>query len=273
MDDSSKRHVDENDIPRRVRELPLVEADADFRERLKSTFVEGRLEAGPSSETTGAGVRARISWWRWAVPAAAAAVVLLAVVSLNRAPAIRVAQVSGHGTVRVDGHPIALDDAKTLDASIRAGSEIETPPDALVDLLAGDVMLLEVTGGTRVSIPSVPARWFGRAVACSLSAGEMRIKTGRRFPGDELVVNTPEGRVAITGTMLSIERDAGGTCVCVVEGTASVGMNGSDMQAVKPGYRKVMFSNGTAKILPIEPVHRDGVLNFDARVGSLIKTK
>jgi ferric-dicitrate binding protein FerR (iron transport regulator) len=279
MSDSSKKNFDENDIPRMVRELPPLEADADFRARLRSAFAEGRLEAeptrgrfqpGPSRDMARAKKGRRLAWWCWAVPAAAAAAVVFAVVTLNRAPQLRVTQVTGRGEVRVDGLPVPLDDTAALNASIRAGSEIETPPGALVDLMAKDMMLVEITGGTRMSIPAMPGRWFARAVECSLSTGEMRFISGRRFPGSELLVMTPEGRIEIAGTMLSIERDAGGTCVCVVEGVAYVGMNQNDMEPVKAGYRKVMLPDHTAKILPIAPPHREGVLDFDSRLGDRI---
>ena len=139
-----------------------------------------------------------------------------------------------------------------------------------IDLLAKDVLLIEVTGGTEMSIPKMPGRWFGRAVACNLLNGEMRIKTGRDFPGRELTVFTPEGRVEITGTLLSIQRDETGTCVCVLEGVAHVGKNKNDMEAVEPGSRKVIHSDGTTEIIPVKPMHRDGVLDFDRRVGSQI---
>jgi ferric-dicitrate binding protein FerR (iron transport regulator) len=280
MSDSSKKHSDTQDIQRRVRELPAVEADADFRERLRSAFAEGRLEAEarsrpqeePPPRDARAGRKPRFAWWHWMIPAAAAAVILIVVGTLNRAPELRVAQVTGHGDVRVDGSSIPLDDSRALGESIRPGIEIEMPEDAVIDLLAGDVILFEVTGGTRMSIPAVPNRWFGRVVECSLSVGEMRIKTGKGFPGSELLVMTPEGRVEISGTMVSIERSPGVTCVCVVEGIAHVGTDREDMQPVQPGYRKVMFGDGEAKIIPIEPIHEEGVLDFDSRVGDRIDT-
>lgn len=266
----SKRHFGENDVRRRVKELRSVEADADFRKRLRSAFVEGRIGAEHPQIMTGGRERPRIGRWRWMVPVTAAAVLLVAIITLNRAPTLQVLQVTGQGAVRVDGHPIELDDMSVLSESIHAEGEIETPPDVLIDLLAEDVLLLEVTGGTHLSIPKMPGRWFGRAVACSLRAGELRIKTGKRFPGSELLVFTPEGRVEISGTLLSIQRDSGGTCVCVLEGIAYVGINQNDMQPVEPGYRKVMLRDGTVEIIPVKPMHQDGVLDFDKRVGHQI---
>jgi ferric-dicitrate binding protein FerR (iron transport regulator) len=116
----------------------------------------------------------------------------------------------------------------------------------------------------------MPGRWFSREVACSLFVGEIRIKTGRDFPGSRLLVYTPEGITEIAGTLLSIQRSQGGTCVCVLEGIARVGVDEDDMQVIRPGSRKVMYSDGTQEIISIEPTHRDGVLDFDKRVGERI---
>lgn len=271
MTDRSKQNFDENDIPKLVRELPSVEADADFRERLRSAFTEGRLEAEPPQERTATEEKPRIGWLRWLVPVTAAAVLLIAVVTLNRAPDLRVLQATGRGEAHVDGRSIDVSDEDALAAAIRAGSEIETPPRALIDLLAEDVVLFEIAEGTHMSIPPMPGRWFGREVACSLYVGELRVKTGKRFPGSELVVYTPEGIVEIAGTLLSVQRDEGGTCVCVLEGIAQVGVDEDDMEPLQPGYRKVMLRDGTVEIIPVKPMHRDGVLDFDKRVGNRIE--
>jgi ferric-dicitrate binding protein FerR (iron transport regulator) len=271
MTDRSKQYFEESDIPRLVRELPTVEADGDFRNQLRSAFAEGRIEPARPEEDTGRRVKPRFAWWRWMVPAAAVAVLLITFITLNRPPDLHVSQVTGQGKALVDGRSIALDDMGTLTAGLRDGSVIETPPDALVDLLAENVVLFEIAGGSRMSIPDMPGRWFGREVSCSLFVGELRVKTGKHFPGSKLVVYTPEGIVEIAGTLLSIQRDSGGTCVCVLEGTAYVGVDWDDMQQVEPGYRKIMLRDGTVDIIPVKPMHRDGVVDFDRRVGQQIK--
>jgi ferric-dicitrate binding protein FerR (iron transport regulator) len=271
MTDRPKQNFDENNVPKLIRELPSVEADTDFRERLRSAFTEGRLATEPPREEERPRPAPRSAWWRWLTPVAVAAVLLITVVTFNRAPDLLVLQSTGQGNVRIGGQTIDMNDIDELTACIRAGAEVEAPPGALIDLLAEDVVLIEVTGGTRMSIPRMPGRWFGREVACSLYVGELRVKTGKDFPGSELVVYTPEGVVEVTGTLLSIQRDEGGTCVCVLEGIARVGVDEGDMQAVKPGYRKVMYGDGKTEIIPVKPMHRDGVLNFDKRVGDRIE--
>jgi ferric-dicitrate binding protein FerR (iron transport regulator) len=72
--------------------------------------------------------------------------------------------------------------------------------------------------------------------------------------------------VVVTGTLLSVQCDTLGTCVCVLEGKARVGVDESDLEIVTPGLRKVMMRDGTKEIIPVKPMHRDGVLDFDDRV-------
>lgn len=272
MTDRRKQHIEENSASRWVEELSSVEAATDFRDRLKSDFAEGRLGEAEPQPHTRPRKRPAFGWWRWLLPAAATVALAFAVLYLNEGPPLRVAQVTGEGDLRIGGNPIDMGDTEALNAAIGAGGDIKASADARIDLLSDDVMLVEVTGGTRMSIPKMPGRWFGRAAACSLYTGEMRIKTGKDFSGSRLAVFTPEGRVEITGTLLSIQRDEGGTCVCVLEGVAHVGEDENDMQAVEPGHRKVMFSDGRTAIMPVKAMHRDGVLEFDRRIGAQIES-
>jgi hypothetical protein len=40
-----------------------------------------------------------------------------------------------------------------------------------------------------------------------------------------------------------------------------------DLETVTPGYRKIMLKDGTKEIIPVKPMHRDGVLNFSESIG------
>jgi ferric-dicitrate binding protein FerR (iron transport regulator) len=262
-----------DDIARGIRELPTVEADPSFRARLRSEFASGQIDAAPTAGPARAERKRAGAWWRWVLAPAAAAAVIILVVMLNRGPALRVVATQGSGTVDVGGQSTPLD-AEQMTRRLAAGAQIETPEGVSVDLLADGVALYEVAALTRMTIPETPGRWFSRAVSCSLYVGEIRLKTGSGFSGSELVVYTPEGMVEVTGTLLSIQRDDSGTCVCVLEGVARVGVNENDLEPVTPGFRKVMMSDGTEDIIPVKPMHRDGVLDFDRRMGNrLEKTK
>jgi hypothetical protein len=240
-----------------------VAADDSFREGLRSSFVHGELES-PAAESGTYDPEGGRRWWQWAVPVVGAvAATIAAIFILNNGPGLRVLDVSDGSAVHIDGTPAILGTGQVL----RAGTEVVVPEGETVDLLARGVTLYEVVGGTRITLPATPGRWFNRAVVCSVFAGELRLKTGAGFAGSDLRVYTPDGIVEVTGTLLSIQCDAEGTCVCVLEGTARVGVNDDDLEPVTPGNRKIMLRDGTVKIIPVKPMHRDGVLEFNERVG------
>ena len=264
--------MDDESIAKSIRNLPGVEADPAFRERLRSAFVSGELDAGSQAPAPRA-PRAGIKWWQWFVPATvAAAIAVIALITLNQGPSLHVLEATGEGYVRVDGEIIQLADRHKLDDVLVPGAAITVASGVTLDLIADGVALYEVVGGTRMTIPATPGRWFGRAASCSLYAGEIRIKTGAQFAGASLRVFTPDGMVVVTGTLVSIQCDEGGTCVCVLEGTVQVGVGEADLQNVPPGSRKIMLKDGTVEIIPVKPMHRDGVLDFDKRIGDRLDT-
>jgi hypothetical protein len=207
-----------------------------------------------------------VSRWWFLVPLAAATAALVLMV-LNPGPQLRVLETAGDGYVRIGGTPVQLSDRARIDDDLAPGTEISLPKNATLDLIADGVVMYEVAGGTRMTVPETPGRWFGREVAFSIEAGEVRMKTGPGYPGATVRVNTPDGLVVVTGTLLSIQCDDLGTCVCVLEGTAQVGLDDADLEPVPPGQRKIMMKDGTVDIIPVKAMHRDGVLDFDARVG------
>lgn len=267
MTDRKRENGDEENIARSVRELPPAAANPAFREALRSHFVRGRLAgAREAPKATPVGRVSPPQWWRMLVPVGAAIALLAVIFMINRGLELRVVASTGADEVRVDGQAVAVGDTDALDAAIRSASRIEVPPEATLDLAAGGVIMYELAGA-RMTLPPSPGRWFGRAAACSLFVGELRLKAGADFAGSELVVYTPDGVVQVTGTMLSIQCDSGGTCVCVLEGVAHVGVDKNDMEPVEPGYRKIMMRDGSVDIIPVLPAHRNGVLDFDRRVG------
>jgi hypothetical protein len=272
MTDRPKDHMDDESIASGIGKLPGVEADPAFRDRLRSAFVSGELDAKGAPEPGRPSQRSGLRWWHWLVPATAVAVAA-ALFVLNPGPPLRVASMPEEGYVRIAGAPIQLIDTGKLNDALVPGASVALPPDETLDLVADGTVLYEVVGGTRMTLPATPGRWFSRAPTCSLFAGEIRMKTGAQFAGASLRVYTPDGMVVVTGTLLSIQSDAGGTCVCVLEGTAEVGINEADLQPVPPGNRKIMLKDGTVEIIPVKPMHRDGVLDFDQRVGDRMQSE
>jgi ferric-dicitrate binding protein FerR (iron transport regulator) len=283
MSDRPRNHPDDETVAKWVSELPEVAADADFRDRLRSAFVSGEIDSAPADTMATAPsaaapatparparkrtVSPRRRWWAWATPPLATAAVVMVLFAMNRGPTLELLEATGTGTVVIDGRSMAMDDFAAIGGAIRPGAAIEVPAGASIDLGVSGTTLYELAGGTRMTLPASPGRWFHRAVSCTMAVGELRLKTGPRFPGSELRVFTPEGEAVVTGTLLSVQCDDGGTCVCVLEGTAHVGVDDADLQSVSPGYRKIMLRDGTRDIIPIKDMHRDGVLDFDNRMG------
>jgi len=244
-------------MDREIRSLPEVAADAEFQQRLKSAFVEGEFAEQP---------KAAIPIWRWLALPAAAVLIVVAILAVNRGPVFRAVDAYGDGMVTIDGEPTPTADLARLTQSLTPGSTVAVPNEAGIDVAAGDVMLYEIVGGTEMTLPESPGRWFGRAVECSVFVGELRLMTGEEFTGSTFTAYTPDGMIQVTGTLLSIQCDEGGTCVCVLEGTAQVGTDETDLEPVSPGFRKIMLKDGTVEIIPVKPMHRDGVLDFESRM-------
>jgi len=253
----------DDSIERRLRELPDVEADPRFAEKLKAAFVAGNFQA----ERRLAPRPRSIIMWRWVGVAVAAGLVLFTAALVNRGPAWQVADVAGTAPFRIDGVPFEAFQTGEMEHAFLQPAGLEVPDDGRLDLVLPELAMFEVTGGTHMTLPDRPGRWIGRAVSCSLFVGEVRLKTGPRYAGTTLNLYTPDGMVVVTGTLLSVQCDDGGTCVCVLEGTAHVGLDAHRLEPVTPGYRKIMLKDGTVEIIKVKPMHEQGVLDFDRRMG------
>ncbi|MFT5234181.1 MAG: ferric-dicitrate binding protein FerR (iron transport regulator), partial [Candidatus Krumholzibacteriia bacterium] len=100
--------------------------------------------------------------------------------------------------------------------------------------------------------------------AVNVHRGEFRIKTGPDFAGRQITMTTSEGQVEIIGTTIAVFKNDDVTCVCVLEGTASIGKDDEHMDPVPAGMRKVMFADGRDPvIIPIEPAHEASLIDFE----------
>lgn len=266
----SDRPIDGGPREERIREavrgLPDVHPDAAFRARLKDAFVSGRITSTvpPADEVPGAPgakvvplPRRRPAWL--ALAAAAVLAIVFFAVRPTGHPEFTVTGGDAVATVRAGDRSRAIA-AASADA-VPAGAELTVETGSL-ELQWSDVVALRVNPGS-VVLPSLAA---ADAMEFTVDGGEVVFLTGPGFPGSRLTVRTPEGRVEVVGTAFAVYRDDGGTCVCVLEGTASVGVNQGDMQPVPPEKRKVMPADGSApKILDIVPEHRAGLADFVER--------
>jgi hypothetical protein len=248
-----------------VRSLPRAEADTGFRDRLKADFVAGRL--GESADPAPQPARRGRGWIRVLIPAVMAIVMAFAIL-FNAGPKLELSDISGDGTVTVDGRVFHTTDLDGIAGAIKPGASITLSEDVDVDLVYEKTSVFQLSSAT-ATIPGTPGRWFGKSTQARVEMGELRILTGPGFRGGSLTVFTPEGEIVITGTLVSVFRDGAVTCVCVHEGTASVGTSDDDMQDIRAGQRKVMFADGTPpKITPIAPPHMDHLIEFEKKYRS-----
>jgi ferric-dicitrate binding protein FerR (iron transport regulator) len=77
---------------------------------------------------------------------------------------------------------------------------------------------------------------------------------------------TAEVRTEITGTVVSVYKGDGYTCVCVLEGTARVGADEARLEEIPPGMLKIMFSDGSPPIeTEIAEQHEADLIEFRER--------
>jgi hypothetical protein len=249
-----------------LRSLERVDAGAEFQRRLRADFTSGRILETARTRRRQASIlpfRGR-SAWRWA--AAAVLVVALGVSSLARRTSWEVMNARGAGEVVVQGSAVPIADADALGPLLAAGGRLETRGDVELDLLGDDSLALGLAPGTAVQIQRPPARWFGRNTEVRVFAGEVRLLTGPEFPGAHLVLRTPEGMVRVTGTAVAVYRDSTLTCVCVLEGTAAIGVDAENLDDVPAGKRKVLFADSRDPvILDIAPQHEKDLQAFVER--------
>ena len=122
----------------------------------------------------------------------------------------------------MNGEAIDSDAFAQLGELIRAHSRIQVSEGAGLDLLSGDVILLEFASGPDVTIPDRPRRWFRKPLESVLYAGEIRLQTGPDFAGHRLRVQTTEGHIEVKGTAVSVYKGNDFTCVCVLEDSPSI---------------------------------------------------
>lgn len=263
----------ERDIAQRgaqdaVRSLGVPAAEADFRCRLQAQFVSGEIatESGPGSGVVPPG---RSRFLGGLVAFAVAAALALAVVGLNPLPGPRVMGINGSGVVEIDGQAFSTEDAGLIAAALRPGSRIATLGDASVDLIYGGTLGVRVEPHTSAVLPRAAGRWFGRDVRSQLDAGELAIRTGPAFAGGACVVRTPQGDTTITGTLVSVYTNDELTCVCLIEGNASVATGGQDLGTIPDRKRWVVFSDDREPVLlDIEAIHEAHLESFDSQLGA-----
>ncbi len=273
-DDLDHRTPEERYAGAAVRRLAMGEARPAFRDRLKTDFMTGSISSGLDRSRMRAIRGVSRFPVRWAQPvawAAAAALIVMTAVSLNRGPAWQVKDVSGSGIVVVGNVPIPLNHTDQLTAALRPGARVRVPPGAQLEVVAPGQIAMVLIAGTDLEMPAPPGRWFGRRTAASLARGQLRITTGPGFRGARLEVHTPEADVAVTGTTLAVICEPHGTCVCVLDGHVDVGARGGTMSVVDEGRRRFVFNDGREpEADDMRPMEREKLGMFRESMGAAL---
>lgn len=156
-----------------------------------------------------------------ALPAAAAAVIALALVLLNgggeRAEAATLEVVAGTVEQRAGGSWAAL----LTGAQVPEGARLRTSADADARLTFGDGSSLAIVGSAELTIDR--HRDGGRVVAVTHTAGRLEHEAAPGAGPDEAyAVSTADATVATLGASFITQVDAAGTLVLVVEGEVTV---------------------------------------------------
>jgi len=263
-------HTDPGARERRIRELIRstgdVRADDAFRVRLKREFIEGAIpeSRAPRDESR---FRSFPPGW-WALVPIAAAVLLFVVFwpGLGPSPGWSVVAAQGDGKIETDGQVFAADEPDLVARALGPGGRVKILDKLTLDLRLGDRLLFGLDEGADVSIPALPERGARGPLVAEVHQGELKIKTGPGFAGTELHIITAEGRTEIVGTILSVFKGDGYTCICVLKGTARVGADEASLEDVPEGTLKILFSDGTPPLVEeIFPPHAANLQEFDQR--------
>jgi hypothetical protein len=112
-------------------------------------------------------------------------------------------------------------------------------------------------------VPAPPKPDSDGPLITEVRIGELRLKTGPGFPGSRLHVLTAESRTEIVGTIVSVYKGDGYTCVCVLEGTALIGVDETSLDEIPSEMLKIMFDDGSPPIvMDISSQHKEGLLEF-----------
>jgi hypothetical protein len=229
--------------------LPVEAADAAFRARMRARFVGDQTRAVEATPRQGSR-----RWWLLA--ASIAIVAAVSALALTRAEPWRFVASQGGGFVTIDGDRVPITEVSRLAGRLVGGVRVETDADAELQLQGADAVVLVVTPGTEVQLPSVPGRWLSRRSQGAVTRGEVRGTTGPTFAGAEWQFSLPGAVVAITGTTFAVLRTDEGSCVCVLDGRVTM-TAGAAATLVEPGRRRLLLT-ATGKPLdePLRPMEQ-----------------
>lgn len=244
-----------------VQSLRPPRAAVAFREQLRQRFVSGEIDQADRVEDSSDSrdeLRQRRMIWAWAGLALAAAVLTwILLVPSGPVAEWRVEDLLATGPLGVNGRTIQLEDVDVLSLDLSPGTRVSRPDSTMINLVAEDLLTVQIAPFSEVVLPPTAERWFGRQIRAQVTAGEVRFTTGDGFAGERLLVDTHVARVEVLGSTIAVIHSEDATCVCVYEGRVSIGLLGSTLEVVPPGMRKIVYRDGRPALLQeITPMER-----------------
>jgi ferric-dicitrate binding protein FerR (iron transport regulator) len=133
---------------------------------------------------------------------------------------------------------------------------------------------LQITPGTRLTVPDGLRRWLGRRAEFAVLGGEARVVTGPGFPGARLEISTTNAQVDVIGTTFAVIADADSTCVCVLEGTAQLSMGSAPAMPVPPMMRgTIRMPDGSTTMEPIRPMEERKLSDLRASAMPMLESR
>jgi len=256
-------------VMEKLRSAPASVAEPAYRERLKREFTAGSFtERTVVLPLPPLHRRRRM---RWVTGLAAAASVTIVAAALNQPPQWTALPTAGSGSVVVNGVSLPVQNSAELTRRLTPGSRVLLRSTQDLDLVSSGLLAMQLSPGTELTLPSPPGRWFGRHARASVDRGLVRVTTGRHFGGARLAITTPEATVHVTGTTLAVIAEPGGTCVCVLEGTAHVRPHRGTMTRVHPGSQyEVSRGAGATKVGDMREAERPKLRDLRDRLQSVM---
>lgn len=190
----------------------------------------------PRIAASASGVQ-RPQLWAWAFATAAALLVAVLVgyrLYWQVPPGVRAEVVSTEGAAFLDANGTS----RTLQpgAVLREHDQVRTAGDSRVTLRLSDGSLVELNQRSHLA---VGAR--GRNMTVALNQGAVIVQAAHRTAG-HLYVRTPDCRVAVTGTVFSVDAGLKGSRVAVLQGSVHVSHGGAD-SILSPGQQLATSDN------------------------------
>lgn len=242
-------------------EVPTLEAwevpaaRPEFREELRARFLGVDETSQPLAPV--------VSIYRYMLAAAvAAAIVLLWVAPWNAQPAdgwrsVAFDEFEVTPVVSIDGRSVEYRDDASLDRALSQGCRLETMTEPLTVMRLEEGVLLEVEKATRLDITRTDSMDSGLGLEFYVESGALRVATRPEFVGS-IHVRTPDALIALSGSSLGVDVLDAGTCLCILEGQATMtATDGSDERQVPTNSTAFYYRDGRAGILMEGEVHHD----------------